>query len=265
MKNDKRIMDPLAELISVGYSFIIPEQKRAPGYLIKEFKENKHTSALLQKLIHRRSPLKKRYNLYTKRGIDIAFSFSAIIILFPLLLPLFAVLIKLNSKGPVFFLQKRNKKNGAIFNCIKLRTMIVNDEADVRSTWQHDERITSIGKFLRRYHLDELPQLINVLTGDMSLIGPRPHMISENLLFQKEIKEYSYRNEVKPGITGLSQSLGNFGATDDVQQIEERLLFDLLYIKHWSIKMELKIMYRTIRGMLMTKKEINLDIEKHFK
>jgi putative colanic acid biosysnthesis UDP-glucose lipid carrier transferase len=107
--------------------------------------------------------------------------------------------------------------------------------------------------------------LINVLIGDMSLIGPRPHMISENLLFQKEIKEYSYRNEIKPGITGLSQSLGNFGATDDVQQIEERLLFDLLYIKHWSFQMEIKIVYRTIRAMLMNKKEVNLDLGNHLK
>ena len=86
--------------------------------------------------------------------------------------------------------------------------------------------------------------------GDMSLIGPRPHMITENLLFQKEIKEYFYRNEVKPGITGLSQSLGNFGATDDAEQIKERLLFDLLYIKRWSFKMEIRIVYRTIRAMI---------------
>jgi putative colanic acid biosynthesis UDP-glucose lipid carrier transferase len=265
MNNDKRIMEPLAELKVAGYSFIIPEQKKSPGYFIKELQENKHVSALIQKLIRRRSPLKKKYIRFLKRTIDVTFSFFSIIILFPLLLPVFAILIKLNSKGPVFFLQKRNKKNGAIFNCIKLRTMIVNDEANTRSTWQDDERITTIGKFLRRYHLDELPQLINVLTGDMSLIGPRPHMISENLLFQKEIREYSFRNEVKPGITGLSQSLGNFGATDDVQQIEERLLFDLLYIKHWSFKMEIKIVYGTIRGMLMNKKEVNLDTENHLK
>jgi putative colanic acid biosynthesis UDP-glucose lipid carrier transferase len=265
MKNDKRILDPLAELISVGYSFIIPEQKKSPGYLIKEFTKNKHTSTLLQKLISLQSPLKQKYISFIKRAVDIAFSFFAIIILFPLLLPVFAILIKLNSKGSVFFLQERNKKDGAIFSCFKLRTMIVNDEADTRSTWDDDERITTIGKFLRHYHLDELPQLINVLIGDMSLIGPRPHMISENLLFQKEIKEYSYRNEVKPGITGLSQSLGNFGATDDLEQIKERLLFDLLYIKRWSLKMEIRIVYRTIRGMMMTKKEVNLDIENHLK
>ena len=250
MKNDTRILDPLAELKVAGYSFIIPEQKKSPGYFIKELRENKHVSALLQKLIRLQSPLKKKYTSFIKRVIDIVFSFFAIIILFPLLLPVFAILIKLNSKGPVFFLQKRNKKDGAIFSCIKLRTMIVNDEADIRSTWEDDERITTIGKFLRRYHLDELPQLINVFVGDMSLIGPRPHMISENLLFQKKIKEYSYRNEVKPGITGLSQSLGNFGATDDAEQIKERLLFDLLYIKRWSFKMEIRIVYRTIRAMI---------------
>lgn len=256
MKNDKKILDPLAKLKVIRYSFIIPEEKHSPGYFIKELREDKHVSAMLQKLIRLQSPLKKKYIRFAKRTIDIVFSFFAIIILFPLLLPVIAILIKLNSKGPVFFLQKRNKKNGAIFSCIKLRTMVVNDEADIRSTWEADERITTVGKFLRRCHLDEIPQLLNVIIGDMSLIGPRPHMIAENLLFQKEIKEYSYRYEVKPGITGLSQSLGNFGATGDAELIRERLLFDLLYIKRWSFKMEIRIVYRTIRGMLISKKKL---------
>ena len=128
--------------------------------------------------------------------------------------------------------------------------MHINDEANIRSTNLNDDRITSVGKFLRHSHLDELPQLINVLKGDMSLIGPRPHMISENILFQKAIHEYLYRNEVKPGITGLSQSLGNFGAINDIEKIKERLLLDLLYIKRWSVKMELRIMYKTVREML---------------
>jgi len=249
MNNDKRIMDPLAELVSVGYSSMFPEYKKSPFYLIKDFRENKYTSALIQKLIRLRSPLNHKPVRLLKRAIDLVFSFFSMIILLPLL-PVFAMLIKLNSKGPVFFLQKRNKKNGAVFNCIKLRTMIMNAEADTRSTWQDDERITTIGKFLRKYHLDELPQLMNVFIGDMSLIGPRPHMISENLSFQQAMKEYDYRNEVKPGITGLSQSLGNFGATEDREQIRERLLFDLLYIKRWSPRMEIRIVYRTIRTMM---------------
>ena len=215
-----------------------------------QFKKSDYTLTLIRELIFLPSPLNKKRYRYAKRTIDILFSFCTILILFPVVLPVLAILIKLNSKGPVFFLQKRNKKNGEVFYCIKFRTMHINDEANIRSTNLNDNRVTSVGKFLRHSHLDELPQLINVFTGDMSLIGPRPHMISENILFQKAIDEYLYRNEVKPGITGLSQSLGNFGAIDDIEKIKERLLLDLLYIKRWSVKMEMRIMYKTIREML---------------
>ncbi len=220
------------------------------GDPIHQFKKSDYTLTLIRELIFLPSPLNKKRYRYTKRTIDILFSFCTILILFPVVLPVLAILIKLNSRGPVFFLQKRNKKKGGVFYCIKFRTMFINDEANIRSTNLNDNRITSVGKFLRHSHLDELPQLINVLSGDMSLIGPRPHMISENILFQKAIGEYLYRNEVKPGITGLSQSLGNFGAIEDIEKIKERLLLDLLYIKRWSVRMEMRIMYKTIREML---------------
>jgi putative colanic acid biosynthesis UDP-glucose lipid carrier transferase len=228
-------------------------------------KKNDYTLTLIRDLIYLPSPLNKKRNRYTKRAVDVVFSFFTIMILFPWLLPVLAILIKLNSRGPVFFLQKRNKKNGAVFNCLKLRTMIINNDADTRSTTINDDRITSFGRFLRHSHLDELPQLINVFLGDMSLIGPRPHMISENILFQKTINEYSYRNEAKPGITGLSQSLGNFGSITDVEKIKERLLLDLLYIKHWSVKMEVKIIFRTIRELMPKIKTESDSNKKHRK
>jgi putative colanic acid biosynthesis UDP-glucose lipid carrier transferase len=215
----------------------------------------------IQSLLLLSSPLHKKKVRYTKRLMDILFSSFLILLLFPWMIPLFGLLIKLNSKGPVFFLQKRNKQNGAVFNCIKFRTMVVNGESDSRSTIENDERITFLGKFLRHAHLDELPQLINVLIGDMSLIGPRPHMIRENIYFQGKIKEYGFRNEVKPGITGLSQSAGHFGYTDDLELIKQRIFLDLLYIKKWSPLLELRIILRTIWEMLAKLRKHSVKID----
>ena len=192
-----------------------------------------------------RSPLEARLNMLYKRCFDIILSSFLLLGLLSWLVPLFIILIKLDSKGPAFFLQKRKKKNGKLFTCIKLRTMVVNEEADRIAALENDSRITRIGKILRQYHVDELPQLWNVLIGDMSIIGPRPYMLIENLNYEKQIKEYSDRYKVKPGITGLAQSLGYFGFTDDLQKIDERVMLDLIYIKRWSFKMDIQILART--------------------
>jgi putative colanic acid biosynthesis UDP-glucose lipid carrier transferase len=197
-----------------------------------------------------RTPLERPYNFILKRCLDVVISIFLIIVLLSWLLPILALLIKLDSKGPVFFLQKRNKNGGRSFTCIKFRSMIVNKEADILSAAENDKRITRVGKFIRHYHLDELPQLFNVLAGDMSLIGPRPHMVSENARYEKLVKEYIYRHTVKPGMTGLAQSLGNFGATADMEKFQERVALDLQYIRQWSVGMDIKIMYRTCRLML---------------
>ncbi|MFS8083118.1 MAG: sugar transferase, partial [Ginsengibacter sp.] len=142
--------------------------------------------------------------------------------------------------------QKRNKKNGRIFTCIKFRTMIVNEEADLKQAVENDSRITRIGKFLREYHLDELPQFINVLLGDMSVIGPRPHMISDNLNYDKMIDHYSYRSTVKPGIAGLAQVMGLCGRITNINTMKNRVNMDNFYIRHWSLKLDMIILYRTI-------------------
>jgi putative colanic acid biosynthesis UDP-glucose lipid carrier transferase len=196
------------------------------------------------------TPLEKSYNFILKRCFDIIVSVLLIIVLLSWLIPILAILIKLNSKGPVFFLQKRNKNGGRFFTCIKFRSMIVNKDADIVSAAENDKRITRVGKFLRHYHLDELPQLFNVLMGDMSIIGPRPHMVSENAMYEKLVKEYPYRHTVKPGMTGLAQSFGYFGATSDLEKVEQRVSLDIQYIKQWSVAMDIKIMYRTCRLML---------------
>lgn len=128
--------------------------------------------------------------------------------------------------------------------------MFVNKDADILVACENDKRITRFGKFLRNYHIDELPQLFNVLIGDMSIIGPRPHMISENIMYANLLQEYAYRHTVKPGIAGLAQSLGNFGSTHDLEKVKERVRLDILYINKWSLSMDIKILYRTSLIML---------------
>ena len=130
--------------------------------------------------------------------------------------------------------------------------MIVNSEADSKAAGRDDKRITQVGKFLRAYHLDELPQLFNVLIGDMSIAGPRPYMLSENRQCEKILKSYTYRYAVKPGITGLAQSLGHFGFTESIEEIRERLRLDLAYIQKWSLGMDVRIIVRTMVNLLST-------------
>ncbi|MDB5199370.1 MAG: hypothetical protein JWO92_1333 [Chitinophagaceae bacterium] len=195
-------------------------------------------------------PLENIWNFIIKRCFDVLLSLILIVFILSWLIPLLAILIKLDSRGPIFFLQKRNKNGGRLFTCIKFRSMFVNKDADTLVACENDKRITRFGKFLRNYHVDELPQLFNVLTGDMSIIGPRPHMISENLLYGNLLPEYTYRHTVKPGITGLAQSLGNFGSTNSLEKVKERVRLDILYINKWSLGMDIKILFRTSLIML---------------
>lgn len=199
-------------------------------------------------------PLEISTNRRLKRIFDIFFSIITITCILTWLIPIFAILIKMDSKGPIFFLQKRNKKNGRIFTCIKLRSMIVNKDADLIQASENDSRITRIGKFLRKYHVDELPQFINVLLGDMSVIGPRPHMISDNINYIELINHYSYRFKVKPGITGLAQIMGNVGPIIEIQKMKKRVCLDLYYIKHWSFALDVKILFLTIAGNLLNQR-----------
>ena len=191
-------------------------------------------------------PLDKSFNRFCKRAADLTFSFLLLVLLFSWLLPLIALLIKLDSKGPIFFLQKRSGQNNLLFSCIKFRTMIVNHEADIKPAAENDKRITPIGKFLRNYYLDELPQLLNVLKGEMSLIGPRPHMTSDDLRYKDEIEYYEIRRKVRPGITGLAQVLGFTGPVSNIKKMEKRVQLDIIYVRHWSIALDIKIIFRTI-------------------
>jgi putative colanic acid biosynthesis UDP-glucose lipid carrier transferase len=200
-------------------------------------------------------PLEKKPNLAFKRSFDLVLSSLLIVFLFSWLLPILALLIKLDSKGPVFFTQKRNKKGGRLFTCIKFRTMIVNDEADLLPAHENDRRITRLGRFLRHHHLDELPQLLNVWWGDMSVIGPRPHMLSDNEKYEALLDFYAYRHRIKPGITGLAQVLGYVGSVTDPENMKERVQKDIYYIHNWSAALDMKIIYRTFFKMAGIKQQ----------
>ena len=193
------------------------------------------------------SPLFKNHNLLVKRLFDIAISVMATVLLLWWLLPLIALLVKIDSGGPIFFIQKRNKKSDRLFHCIKFRTMLVNEQADTLTSVLNDSRVTGLGKFLRKSHLDELPQFINVLKGDMSVVGPRPHMVTENIRFKGILNFYNDRHFVKPGITGLAQSFGLHGPINDLFHLEKKIAYDIFYIKNWSLAMDIKILIRTIR------------------
>jgi putative colanic acid biosysnthesis UDP-glucose lipid carrier transferase len=192
-------------------------------------------------------PLDGFFNRAMKRLADVVLSCVAIVGILSWLVPLMAIVIKINSPGPVFFLQRRNKRNGETFTCIKFRSMVVNKEADILPATENDARITSVGRFLRKYFIDEMPQFFNVLWGDMSVVGPRPHMISDNLRYSEMLNYYYCRHKVKPGITGLAQVMGYVGSTGETpQKMKDRVRLDIFYWRHWSYKLDLVILLRTL-------------------
>lgn len=188
----------------------------------------------------------KSVYLFFKRLGDIVFASIFIMLVLSWLLPILAILIRLSSRGPVFFLQKRIGFGGRSFTCYKLRTMIVNTEADTRQASEQDDRVTAIGQFLRKTNMDEFPQFFNVLKGDMSVIGPRPHMYADCRLFATILPGYKFRNMVRPGITGLAQVKGYHGPTTTRNCILMRYHWDNYYIRHMGIALDLQVIFMTI-------------------
>ncbi len=196
-------------------------------------------------------PLETTINLILKRSIDVIVSLTVIFLFLSWFIPILAIIIKLTSRGPVFFIQKRSGKNGVLFNCIKLRSMYPNALANQQQATENDNRITWIGKFLRKFSLDELPQFINVLIGQMSIIGPRPHMLKHTETYSEIVEDYMDRLHVKPGITGLSQVMGYRGEIKNRTMIANRVRLDIFYIKKWSIGLDMHIAMKTVKLMLM--------------
>ncbi len=183
-----------------------------------------------------------------KQLFDFAFSLGVLIFLSPLLL-LIALIVKLTSKGPVIFSQRRYGLNGQRFSVYKFRSMYVgevNPNSDTQQATKEDPRITPIGRFIRRTSIDELPQFFNVLKGEMSVVGPRPHTVAHNEYYRKAVKRYMVRHKVKPGLTGWAQVNGLRGETAQLERMEERIRHDLEYIKNWSPLFDLKIILMTI-------------------
>ncbi|WP_291087592.1 MULTISPECIES: exopolysaccharide biosynthesis polyprenyl glycosylphosphotransferase [unclassified Empedobacter] len=191
-------------------------------------------------------PLEKTENRLIKSLFDVIISCFVLIFIMSWLFPIIAILIRLDSKGPILFKQKRRGINGVDFDCYKFRTMRNDGTNSIKATVVNDNRITKIGKFLRKASLDELPQFFNVLNGDMSIVGPRPHMISQDIHYSEIIRKYNLRNYVKPGITGLAQVKGYRGAIDCDKDMEDRIRTDIFYVRNWSLLLDLQIIYQTV-------------------
>lgn len=181
-----------------------------------------------------------------KRLFDLLFSSFVIVFVFSWLFPIIALLIKVNSKGPIFFIQQRTGRNNATFRIIKFRSMRLNDMANHYQATSHDERITLFGKILRDTFLDELPQFFNVFLGQMSVVGPRPHMLRHTCHFSKLIRYYKFRHIVKPGITGWAQLNGYRGGTEEIEKMEKRIEYDREYIENWNFWKDIQIVWNSV-------------------
>jgi putative colanic acid biosysnthesis UDP-glucose lipid carrier transferase len=186
-----------------------------------------------------------KYNM-VKRLFDVVFSSFIIITILSWVIPLISVLIFIDSKSPVFFRQKRVGRFGKTFYCLKFRTMYNNIEADFKQASDDDPRITRLGYFLRKTNIDELPQLFNVLMGDMSIVGPRPHMLKDCRDFNLIVKNYKLRTLVKPGITGLAQIKGFRGPAEDDLSVIQRFKLDIFYVRKASLLFDFSILFNTV-------------------
>ncbi len=200
-------------------------------------------------LKYRQSPLDQVNNYIFKKAFDIAFALTALVILSPVFL-LIALLIRLDSRGPILYTPMRKGEGGRLFKCYKFRSMSVCDDPlnGTKSTAKNDPRITRVGKYLRKLDLDELPQFFNVLKGDMSVVGPRPHRVHLKSDFRKIVNDYMVRHYVKPGITGWAQVNGWRGPTVTNKQKKSRIQHDLWYIENWNFLLDIKIVFLTVFG-----------------
>ena len=229
-------------------------------YIVPEFYRNVKKSMVMEMmesiplLTIRREPLQSMYNRCLKRAFDLLFSSVVLLTIYPILYVILGVLIKLSSPGPILFRQKRTGLYGRDFECYKFRTMRVNAEADTMQAVKDDPRKTRIGNFLRKSNLDEFPQFVNVFLGDMSVVGPRPHMLKHTEQYSALIDKYMVRHLVKPGVTGWAQVTGYRGETKTLEQMEGRVKRDVWYIENWTFFLDLKIIIVTVLNMFKGEK-----------
>ena len=223
------------------------------GLLSKKLKTDTYGLSTVQSL--REMPLSNDFNTILKRTFDITFSLFIIIFLLSWITPIIGLIIKIESQGPVFFKQTRNGIKFREFTCYKFRSMIENNDADIQQATKNDKRVTKIGKILRKTSLDELPQFFNVLIGNMSVVGPRPHMIRENERYSKSVDKFMVRHFVKPGITGLAQVKGFRGEIETDEDIINRVKYDIYYLENWSLILDLNIVFLTTINFLTGQKK----------
>jgi putative colanic acid biosynthesis UDP-glucose lipid carrier transferase len=250
------------------FSTISPEQQSGIYTLINQadqacirFRIIPDLSQFIRKPVHidylndmpvlslRKEPLDDVGNRIRKRLYDLLISFLVIVFILSWLVPIISLLIWLESRGPIFFIQERSGKNGDTFNCIKFRSMRVNRDAHEKQATKNDSRITRMGKFMRKTNIDELPQFFNVLMSDMSVVGPRPHMLKHTDDYSKLIRQYMIRHFLKPGITGWAQINGYRGETRTVKDMNDRVQFDLWYLENWSLWLDTRIIFLTAFNM----------------
>ena len=203
----------------------------------------------------RREPLRDPMNKFIKRLFDLVFSGLFLITCFWWIYIIVAIITKITMPGPVFFKQKRNGLLGEEFYCLKFRSMKVNADADKLQATKDDPRKTKWGNIMRKTNIDELPQFINVLMGSMSVVGPRPHMVKHTEEYSALIDKYMVRHWVKPGITGWAQVQGARGETKELWQMEDRIKKDIWYIENWTMWLDFRIIYLTVRNIFLGDKQ----------
>jgi putative colanic acid biosysnthesis UDP-glucose lipid carrier transferase len=256
------------------YSTITPEQNKSIYDLMYEsekecikFKIVPNLSVFITRDVHieyfgelpilslRQDPLEDVGNRIKKRSLDVAVSLLVIIFVLSWLIPILGLLIMLESRGPIFFSQLRTGKNKKPFKCLKFRSMSVNKDSDSKQATRNDARVTKIGRFIRKTSLDEFPQFINVFKGEMSLVGPRPHMLKHTTDYSKLVDDYMIRQFLKPGITGWAQVNGYRGEITNPDQIKMRISKDLWYLENWSLWLDLQILFLTVYQVIRGDKQ----------
>jgi len=209
-----------------------------------------HTVHRFQAISQRMEPLEDQNNRFEKRIFDVFFSLLVIIFILSWLYPIIGLIIKWQSPGPIIFKQWRSGENNEPFLCFKFRSMKVNAESDLKQAVKGDSRVTKIGEFIRKTSIDELPQFFNVLMGEMSVVGPRPHMLNHTKQYNELTENFMVRHFVKPGITGLAQIRGLRGEITDMKYIQERINMDIEYLENWNLIADIKICFLTFYFIL---------------
>ena len=238
-RNELQSMINLAERNAIDFYFV-PQLSK---YISRRFEIE--TLGVVPVLSVRPHPLNNSLNQFVKRVFDLAVS-SLVLLFSPIIFIPIAIGVKLSSPGPVFFKQERTGYRGRSFLCYKFRSMKINDKSDSLQATKDDPRKTKFGNFLRKTSLDELPQFINVFLGDMSIVGPRPHMIQQTNEYSELIDKYMLRHTIKPGITGWAQVNGFRGSTEELWKMEKRVEYDVWYAENWNFMLDIKIMYLTV-------------------